>query len=254
MLYLDTASIYPLLHFNQIHTMVARFPAELAHRVLRAEDASERARRAGAYVLLEKMAKKHTEAFKTAVEGIAKPEFGAMFDSRAVLQYVRYDSYGKPYFAGKDQIAFNLSHSDNLVACVLSIAEDGKTAAKAVGVDIQRIPDRVEQAERIAERYFSLAERTSLPSAAEKDAYLAAFSRLWTRKEAYLKCIGVGISQMAASDTEEIAKNDGFSFPVCKEIELAYTNLDGKEVFERYFLSVCVQGEENLIDYTEHKE
>ncbi len=253
MLYLDTASIYPLLHFNQIHTVVARFPAELAHRVLRAEDASERARRAGAYVLLEKMTNKHTEAFKTAVEGIAKPEFGAMFDSRAVLQYVRYDAYGKPYFADKESIDFNLSHADNLVACVLSVSEDGVTAATPVGVDIQRIPDRIEQAERVAERYFTPAERASLPSGAEKDTYLAAFTRLWTRKEAYVKCLGLGMAQMASSDTEEAAKNGGYRFPVSKEISLTYTDLNGKEITEHYFLSVCVQGEETLTDYTENK-
>ena len=252
MLYLDTASVYPLLNFNQIHTMLALFPAELAHRVLRAEDTSERARRAGAYVLLEKMVKKHTEAFKTSVEGIAKPEFVAIFDSRSVLQNVRYDAYGKPYFAEKEGVSFNLSHSDNMVACVLSISEDAAPAA-AVGVDIQRIPDDPQKAARVAERYFTANERASLPSAEEKEAFCTAFARLWTQKEAYVKCIGEGLSAMARSDTTEIAQNHGFSFPVCKEITLTYTNLDGKEESERYWLTVCVEGDEELIDYTEEK-
>ncbi len=255
MLYLDTFSILPLLQFNQIQTMMALFPSELAHRVMRAEDMNERARRAGGYVLLEKMAKKHTEAFKSTLEDIVKPEFGAMFDSRAILRSVRYDSYGKPYFVDEDRVEFNISHSENLVACVLSLAEEGKEAAIPVGVDVQRIPDAAsaEQMARIAERYFSENERASLPSPDKKEEFCRAFARIWTRKEAYLKCVGVGFAQISSADTENVAA-DGYFFPISKETVLTYTDRDGKIVTERYYLTVCSRGKEPLVDHSEFRK
>ncbi len=253
MLYLDTFSILPLLQFNQIQTMLAVFPPELSHRVMRAGELPERARRAGGYVLLEKMAKKHTEAFKTTVEGIVKPEFGAMFDSRAILRSVRYDSYGKPFFLDEPRVEFNLSHSDNLVACVLSLADEGEEEALPVGVDIQRIPSRVDQAERIAERYFSDKERASLPSTNDKEAFCQEFACLWTKKEAYLKCVGVGFAQISDSDTE-MAAEKGYSFPLSKKTLLTYTNSDGKIINEHYYLTVCVKGAARIADHTEFRK
>ena len=48
------------------------------------------------------------------------------------------DEYGRPYFSGSD-VDFNLSHSANLAALVIS--DEGK-----VGVDVQKISDNVSEA------------------------------------------------------------------------------------------------------------
>ena len=138
MLYFDTFNTAPLLYFNQIATTVGRLPEELARRVMRTADPEERARRLGGYILLERMVKRHTDDFKTTVEGIVKPEFGLMFEGRGVLPAVRYDSYGKPYFEGHDNAAFNISHSRHIAACVLNTAGIGETATP-VGIDVQMI-------------------------------------------------------------------------------------------------------------------
>ncbi|HEY1262847.1 MAG TPA: 4'-phosphopantetheinyl transferase superfamily protein, partial [Terriglobales bacterium] len=61
-----------------------------------------------------------------------------------------------------------------------------------LGVDVEEIRTDFASAE-VAERFFSISERTCLQelSAAEQHE---AFFRCWTRKEAYIKATGDGLS------------------------------------------------------------
>ncbi len=242
MIYFDTFSVYPLMHFNQVQTTVALLPYELGRRIMAAADPAEQARRAGAYILLEKMIKKYADGFKTTVEGIVKPEFGALFDSRSALQALRYDSYGKPYFEGHDNVAFNLSHSGNMVACALSILPVGQIAP-AVGVDLQLVSPDTVRAERVSERYFTEGERIQLSRvAADGPSYCRLFAQIWTKKEALLKCLGVGLSKIGEADSENPARH-GCSYVESTEKTLTYTDINGKEQTEAYYLTVCAQNE-----------
>jgi len=65
-------------------------------------------------------------------------------------------------------------------------------ARAAVGVDIEQIRV-VDEAATIAQRFFSKAEHAELCTLPESDRSLA-FMRCWTRKEAYLKATGDGLS------------------------------------------------------------
>jgi len=237
MLYIDTMNTAPLLYFNQIASTVARLPAELARRVMRAADPEEQARRLGAYILLERTVKRHTDDFKTAVEGIVKPEFGMMFDSRGVLPTVRYDSYGKPYFEGHENAAFNLTHSRHLAACVLQTAPAGQIAGQ-VGIDVQLIVQDTDRAERVAARYFSEAEKDLLCRAAGSDeGYCRLFTRIWTRKEALLKFWGVGLSRIEQADTANPqAHNCQF---IEKEVSLLVDLPSDEHYDELYCMTVC---------------
>lgn len=88
---------------------------------------------------------------------------------------------GKPYFKGAD-VFFNISHSAGLAVCATDIAP--------VGVDVEMlraIPDR----ERFAKRYFCAEENKFVTEHPDPDL---AFLRIWTRKEAYLKCLGDGLT------------------------------------------------------------
>ena len=240
MIYFDTFSIYPLLNFNQIQTSAAMLPAELAHRALRSEDNEERARRIGGYILLEKMMKKHADGFKSDLEGIVKPEFGMMFENRDILPCVRYDSYGKPYFEGHENAAFNLSHSAHMAACAISLSTTGG-AANAVGIDVQIVSDNLDQAKRMVDGYFSDAEKAKMAYVeADAAAYCRLFTEIWTKKEALLKCLGVGLAGVSAADTEDPAAL-GCRFVASEERELTYTDLEGKEHTEKYCVSVCEQ-------------
>ena len=100
----------------------------------------------------------------------------------------RYGAHGKPALAGEDNrdaIRFNLSHSHGVALYAI-------TRAREVGIDIERIRCDLAVAE-IAERFFSpheVAMLKMLPSKQQRQA----FFRCWTRKEAYIKARGEGLS------------------------------------------------------------
>ena len=99
-----------------------------------------------------------------------------------------YNPYGKPALArglGDDRLRFNLAHSHALALCAV-------TRNREVGIDLERIrADLVSR--QTAEQFFSpreIAVLRSLPKAAQT----AAFFHCWTRKEAYIKARGEGLS------------------------------------------------------------
>lgn len=99
-----------------------------------------------------------------------------------------YGAQGKPALEGEhsaDSLRFNASHSGELA--VYAFVRECE-----VGVDVEFIKTDFET-EEIAERFFSAPEIRALRAlpAAEKPA---AFFRFWTRKEAYIKAIGSGLS------------------------------------------------------------
>jgi 4'-phosphopantetheinyl transferase len=93
------------------------------------------------------------------------------------------NQYGKPGVDGTD-LRFNVSHTEDLA--VYAIAR-----GREVGVDIERI--RPLAAEGIPERFFSPAEVAALRSL-PRDLQPRAFFNCWTRKEAYVKASGEGLS------------------------------------------------------------
>ncbi|MBO5652771.1 MAG: Smr/MutS family protein [Clostridia bacterium] len=201
MLYYETYSVYSLAHFNQIHTTVALLPTELSRRILRSADAADQSRRAGAYILLEKMLRKHGNDLIPSVKDIVKPEYTNFFEKRGALASVRYDSYGKPYFEGHENASFNLSHAGYMAACALITAKEGEIAAQ-VGIDVERVIDDPARAARIAERYFNKAEKALLAAEEpESEAFCRLFTRIWTKKEAILKYLGVGMTQIGIADS-----------------------------------------------------
>ena len=94
---------------------------------------------------------------------------------------------GKPCLAPHQRcLEFNLSHSDALA--VLLVGPRG-----ALGVDVERV-DPTRDVEGIARYAFAPGERQALLALGDEAARRAAFFRVWTRKEAYLKALGLGLS------------------------------------------------------------
>ena len=100
-----------------------------------------------------------------------------------------YGPHGKPYLAdkfGEDTLRFNLAHSHELALYAF-------TRGREIGVDLEYIrymPD----AEQIAGSFFSARENAvlhALPTSQKQEAFL----NCWTRKEAYIKAIGNGLTQ-----------------------------------------------------------
>jgi len=102
-----------------------------------------------------------------------------------------YTEHNKPYLANPMSavISFNVSHTNGLVAFAFS--RDRK-----IGVDVEAIRENLEVSE-LAERFFSEAERQVLREAPATSRY-ALFFRCWTRKEAYIKARGEGLSHPLA--------------------------------------------------------
>ncbi|HEY4424785.1 MAG TPA: 4'-phosphopantetheinyl transferase superfamily protein [Pyrinomonadaceae bacterium] len=97
-----------------------------------------------------------------------------------------YGAYGKPALASEHALRFNLSHSHEVA--LLAVGLDAE-----LGVDVEHI--RADFAsEEIARRFFSRAE-VEVFNALPQEEQVAAFFRCWTRKEAYIKAIGKGLSQ-----------------------------------------------------------
>ena len=98
------------------------------------------------------------------------------------------DDLGKPRLGGEcgqGRWRFNVSHSGSLWACAVSLYRE-------VGLDVEAVrPERA--VESITRRYFSPAEAAALLALPEGERS-GAFHRIWTRKEAWLKARGFGIT------------------------------------------------------------
>jgi|SRR5215213_5365147 len=96
-----------------------------------------------------------------------------------------YGAYGKPALVSEG-LRFNMSHSHGVA--LVAVALD-----RELGVDVEHV--RADFAtEDIARRFFSRAEVAAF-NALVKEEQVAAFFRCWTRKEAYIKAIGRGLSE-----------------------------------------------------------
>jgi 4'-phosphopantetheinyl transferase len=96
------------------------------------------------------------------------------------------DERGKPRLAAEpERLAFNLSHSGELTLIAVSCGRD-------VGVDVERLkPER--ELVALAERALGPEEAAAVRSAGDPER-TRLFYELWTRHEARLKCLGVGLA------------------------------------------------------------
>lgn len=91
---------------------------------------------------------------------------------------------GKPYLRGEPALQFNVSHSGGRALIAV--------ATCPVGIDIERTDERIDHL-GLAATVFSAAERKLLLEVPRTGRNEVFFS-LWTRKEAYLKATGLGVS------------------------------------------------------------
>ena len=115
---------------------------------------------------------------------------------------IRIGANGKPYIDG---MYFNISHSHNMVVCAFSDTD--------IGIDVEKIR---EWRPRVA-KSFHPEERTRLEKAEDKDL---EFYKIWTMKEAYLKCLGTGITKNLSFNVFEMPNihteiRDGYVISVC---------------------------------------
>jgi medium-chain acyl-[acyl-carrier-protein] hydrolase len=122
-----------------------------------------------------------------AGRGILRTLLGHYLGRPAAALQFSYNPQGKPALAidAAGALQFNLAHSHGLA--LLAVRRRGE-----IGVDVERI--RPEFAgEQVAERFFSPAEVAALRSVPAQRRHEAFFA-CWTRKEAYIKAMGLGLS------------------------------------------------------------
>jgi 4'-phosphopantetheinyl transferase len=97
---------------------------------------------------------------------------------------IRQVAAGKPF--APEAMRFNVSHSGDFVLLAFAAERD-------VGIDVEEVRPSVEPLD-LATEFFSAAELAAL-AALDGDERMLAFFRCWTRKEAYLKGTGSGLSR-----------------------------------------------------------
>lgn len=103
---------------------------------------------------------------------------------RAADLFFERNAYGKPFLVKRGAPLFSLSHSGAIAMC--AVAQTGE-----IGVDIEKY--REIDGQELSRRFFSSIECTLLDSLADEQK-TAGFFACWTRKEAYIKAKGLGLS------------------------------------------------------------
>ena len=99
-----------------------------------------------------------------------------------------YNAYGKPSLGSpfrESHLHFNLSHSQDIALYAF-------TYTRQIGIDVEYMRSDINY-EELASSSFSAHEQTIL-STLPQDLTRQAFFNCWTRKEAYIKARGKGIS------------------------------------------------------------
>ena len=132
------------------------------------------------------------------------------------LPIIEYNQYGKPFLKNIPNQYYNISHTndeDNLYLVLVIENEE-------IGIDIEIIKERKDSLIRYCTN--DLEYHLIINSNNKEEE----FTRLWTKKESYLKCIGTGITK----DLKNCLNNIDYSFEeeikdnliitVCKKIDI----------------------------------
>lgn len=126
--------------------------------------------------------------FSTA-RGLLRVLLGGYLNQDPAAIELAYGPSGKPKLrtrGAEPSIHFNLAHADS---CALF----GFARGSEVGVDVEKLRDFPELGD-IARRFFSPGEAERVANA-DTATRVPAFFRCWTRKEAFIKALGDGLSR-----------------------------------------------------------
>ena len=147
-----------------------------------------------------------------------------------------FSDKGKPSLArpaGSD-IHFNVAHSGGLILLAFS-------RTRRIGIDVEKIRHDF-AVDEIAERFFSEAERTCLRQWPATERH-EAFFRCWTRKEAYIKATGDGLSLPLSQFDVSLTANDPARLLATRPIatEADHWSMHNIEVVAGYAAALVVE-------------
>lgn len=135
------------------------------------------------------------------------------------------DEHGKPFLEKINNLYFSISHTNGMVMCAV--------ADRPVGCDVEIINRYkvdydiniyAQERKRLAQRFYTPVECQYIDASEEAKEVPIRFTRIWTRKESYVKYLGLGLSK-------PLNEFDVFN---CSPIpEVVYED-------EKYIASICV--------------
>ncbi|MFZ2776729.1 MAG: 4'-phosphopantetheinyl transferase superfamily protein [Candidatus Rickettsiella isopodorum] len=112
-----------------------------------------------------------------------------------------FGSHGKPALDNLRnplKVQFNISHSRDLILIAITVED-------LIGIDIEYF-DKNRSIEDLGEIIFSPTEKRYFAALSSQEEKKEAFFRCWTRKEAYLKAKGIGLTQDLTSISVDLNK------------------------------------------------
>ena len=149
----------------------------------------------------DRLLQAHHRVHSAAARGYLRMLLGRYLGVAPRSVELQFNAFGKPSLAGAfaaSDLRFNISHSHGLALFAFA-------RGRELGVDIEKIRPDFASVE-IAGRFFSAAESARLRSLGPEQRP-QAFFECWTRKEAYIKARGDGLSHRL--DSFEVAFGPG---------------------------------------------
>jgi len=175
----------------------------------------------------------------TATRALLRTILADYVDSDPAQLVFHYSEKEKPSLrsnhAGKP-VEFNVSHSGTVT--LLAFARE-----RALGIDVEQIREDFE-AESIAQRFFSELEQSQLAELPPSERY-RGFFRCWTRKEAYIKARGAGLSLPLHQFDVSLKPGDEIALLATRPnaADAAQWSLQEVPAGNGYVGALCVQGQ-----------
>lgn len=173
----------------------------------------------------------------TATRALLRMLLGSYIGCDSSRLTFAYSDKGKPLLGANSAtpVQFNVSHSGGRAVLAFSLGRD-------VGVDVERVRHNFD-CDLLAERYFSPAERKALSALPPSERY-EGFFHCWTRKEAYIKAHGAGLSLPLDSFDVSIARGEQNALLATRPdaSEEARWSLCEVDAGEGYAAALCVRG------------
>jgi 4'-phosphopantetheinyl transferase len=174
----------------------------------------------------------------TATRALLRTILGGYLDSNPKVLRFQYSENEKPSLTSSQSpnpVEFSVSHSGDVALLAFARGRD-------VGVDVEQLRENFDHA-AVARRFFSEQEQHQLAALTPSERY-HGFFRCWTRKEAYIKALGSGLSLPLDQFDVSLKPRDLNALLATRpdSVEASRWSLQEVMVREGYVGAVCVRG------------